>query len=102
MASLLPFGWKAREASFVAWAGLRGGVPIYLATIPLLEGIREGYTLFNGVFVAVIVSVAIQGWAVKPAARLLRIEPDPQDQRGALEDRRSAEVRPPPEARSAT
>jgi potassium/hydrogen antiporter len=74
---LLPFGWSAREACFVAWAGLRGGVPIYLAAIPLLEGIKEGHTLFNGVFVVVIISVAIQGWTAKPVARLLRVEQSP-------------------------
>jgi cell volume regulation protein A len=75
---------------FVAWAGLRGGVPIYLSAIPLLEGIRQGHTLFNGVFVAVIVSVAIQGWTAKPVARLLQVEQDPQAQRGMIEDARSA------------
>jgi cell volume regulation protein A len=74
LASLLPFGWNVREASFVAWAGLRGGVPIYLSTLPLLQGIPAGQTLFNVVFVAVIVSVAIQGWTIKPAARLFGLE----------------------------
>jgi cell volume regulation protein A len=74
MACLLPLRWNVREAGFVAWAGLRGGVPIYLAAIALLEGVGSGHTLFNVVFVAVIVSVAIQGWTIKPAARLLRLE----------------------------
>jgi potassium/hydrogen antiporter len=74
MACLLPLRWSVREAGFVAWAGLRGGVPIYLAAIALLQGVRSGQTLFNVVFVAVIVSVAIQGWTIKPAARLLRVE----------------------------
>jgi cell volume regulation protein A len=66
--------WSVREAAFVAWAGLRGGVPIYLSAIPLLEGIKAGQTLFKVVFVAVIVSVALQGWTIKPAARLLRVD----------------------------
>lgn len=76
MACLLPFRWTTREATFVAWAGLRGAVPIFLTIIPLLAGIRTGRVLFNVVFVAVIVSVAVQGWTAAPAARLLRLRAD--------------------------
>lgn len=76
MACLLPFRWTIREAGFVAWAGLRGAVPIFLTIIPLLTGVRSGRILFNVVFVVVIVSVAVQGWTMKPAARLLRLEAD--------------------------
>lgn len=76
MACLLPFRWKMSEAAFVAWAGLRGAVPIYLTIIPLLAGIRAGHTLFGVVFVIVIVSVAIQGWTAAPAARLLGLQAD--------------------------
>jgi cell volume regulation protein A len=76
MACLLPFGWKLREALFVSWVGLRGAVPIYLTTIPLLEDVRAARTLFDVVFVVVIVSVAVQGWTISPAARLLRLKPD--------------------------
>ncbi len=73
MASLLPFRWTVREAAFVSWAGLRGAVPIFLTFIPLLAGVKAGRVLFNVVFVAVIVSVAVQGWTAPPAARLLRL-----------------------------
>ncbi len=76
MACLLPFRWTAREAGFVAWAGLRGAVPIYLTIIPLLTGVRTGETLFNIVFVVVIVSVAVQGWTITPVARVLGLEAD--------------------------
>ncbi len=76
MACLLPFRWTAREAAFVAWAGLRGAVPIFLTIVPLLAGVRSGRMLFNVVFVAVIVSVAIQGWTAAPAARLLGLRAD--------------------------
>ena len=64
------------EAAFVAWAGLRGAVPIFLTIIPLLAGVRTGRTLFNIMFVAVVVSVAVQGWTAAPAARLLRLKAD--------------------------
>src|SRR4051794_31942275 len=76
MACLLPFRWEMREASFIAWVGLRGAVPIYLTIIPLLAGVRTGRVLFNIVFVVVIVSVAVQGWTIAPAARLLRLRTD--------------------------
>jgi potassium/hydrogen antiporter len=71
MGCLLPFRWTARESAFVAWAGLRGGVPIYLTVIPLLEGVEVGQRLFGIVFVIVIVSVAVQGGSAKRVARLL-------------------------------
>ena len=76
MACLLPFGWSVREAAFVAWAGLRGAVPIFLTIIPLLAGLGGEHVLFNIVFVAVIVSVAVQGWTVAPVARLLGLAAD--------------------------
>ena len=86
MACLLPLGWPPREAAFVAWVGLRGAVPIYLTTIPLLAGVRRGPTLFNIVFVAVIVSVAVQGWTIAPAARLLGLRADPPSPEMAARD----------------
>lgn len=79
-ACLLPFRWTIRETAFVAWAGLRGAVPIFLTTIPLLAGVRAGRALFDIVFVAVIVSVAVQGWTAASAARLLGLKGDPPEQ----------------------
>jgi len=73
VACLLPFLWTSREVLFVSWVGLRGAVPIYLTIIPLLSGVGTGQELFNIVFVVVIVSVAVQGWTITPAARLLRL-----------------------------
>ena len=75
LACLLPLGWRLRDAAFVSWVGLRGAVPIYLTIVPLLAGVRSARTLFDVVFVVVIVSVAVQGWTIGPAARLLRLEP---------------------------
>ncbi|MDE3196451.1 MAG: potassium/proton antiporter [Acidobacteriota bacterium] len=70
-ACLLPFGYSAREAAFVSWAGLRGAAPIYLAIIPVLAGLNEGPSFFGAVFGVVIASLALQGWTFAPAARLL-------------------------------
>jgi potassium/hydrogen antiporter len=71
---LLPFGLSLKETGFIAWVGLRGGVPIYLTIIPVLEGEHGSKTLFGVVFVIVIASVAIQGWTITPAARLLGLK----------------------------
>jgi cell volume regulation protein A len=73
-ACLLPFGWGWREAGFVAWVGLRGAVPMYLTIFPILAGLRYAHALFGIVFVVVIVSVAAQGWTIRPVARLLGLD----------------------------
>jgi cell volume regulation protein A len=72
---LLPFGWSLRETGFVAWAGLRGGVPIYLTLIPVLANNNAGERLFGIVFVIVIASVAVQGWTIPALARRLKLTP---------------------------
>ena len=73
MLCLLPLRWRARDAAFVSWVGLRGAVPIYLTIVPLLAGVQNARVLFDLVFVVVTVSVAVQGWTIGPAARLLRL-----------------------------
>jgi cell volume regulation protein A len=59
---------------FVSWVGLRGAVPVVLATIPLLLGAPDGTLLFNVVFFVVLVSATVQGWTVPIAARWLGLE----------------------------
>jgi len=61
--------WKHK--AFMSWAGLRGAVPIILATYPLTAGIPAGQEVFNLVFFAVILSVAIQGSTLGPLAKAL-------------------------------
>ena len=68
---LLPFGYAPREIAFTAWVGLRGGVPIFLTIIPVLDGLPRGEELFSTTFVTVIASLLVQGWTIAPAARLL-------------------------------
>ncbi len=75
LACLLPFRCRLRDVGFVSWVGLRGAVPIYLTIVPLLEGVHAARILFDIVFVVVIVSVAVQGWTIGLAARLLRLTP---------------------------
>ncbi|MFN3387837.1 MAG: potassium/proton antiporter [Allosphingosinicella sp.] len=63
------FGW--REKLFVSWAGLRGAVPIVLATFPIVAGVPGAFAIFNIVFFVVLLSSLIQGPTIKwVAARL--------------------------------
>lgn len=67
-----------REAAFVSWAGLRGAVPIVLATIPLTEGLAGAERLFDLVFVLVVIFTVLTGPTLPWAARLLGVaEPTP-------------------------
>ncbi len=62
-------GFEAKERLFMSWAGLRGAVPIVLATYPMAAGIPAGQDVFNLVFFAVILSVGIQGSTLSVLAR---------------------------------
>jgi cell volume regulation protein A len=64
-------GW--RGSAFLSWAGLRGAVPIVLATIPLSAGTPGADELFNAVFVLVIIFTLLQASTLAPAARLLKV-----------------------------
>ena len=64
-------GWRGQ--AFLSWAGLRGAVPIVLATIPLSSAAPGAGVLFNVVFVLVIIFTLVQAGTLAPAARLLRI-----------------------------
>jgi cell volume regulation protein A len=63
--------FKAREVAFVSWAGLRGAVPIVLATFAATEGLSQRGTIFNAVFFVVLVSAFVQGTTLEPLARRL-------------------------------
>ncbi|HEU5046528.1 MAG TPA: potassium/proton antiporter [Rickettsiales bacterium] len=71
--SLSPFDFTWREKNFVSWVGLRGAVPIFLATIPSLSGLDSGRTYFDITFVVVVSSLLIQGWTVAAVARWLKL-----------------------------
>jgi potassium/hydrogen antiporter len=72
--SLLPFRFRAAELAFISWAGLRGAVPIVLATYPLLRGLPNAGLIFDVVFFAVVVSVLTQGLTLPWTARRLGLE----------------------------
>lgn len=72
--SLLPFRFNLREVAFVSWVGLRGAVPIILATFPPLLGFRHGDLFFDMAFFVVLVSAVTQAWALPGLAHLLRVQ----------------------------
>lgn len=67
-------GFSWRERSLVSWTGLRGAMPIVLATFPLMAGHENSAMLFNVVFFIVLTSVLIQGTLLMPVARLLKVD----------------------------
>ncbi|KUL42807.1 potassium/proton antiporter [Streptomyces regalis] len=73
LACLLPFRVPWREQGFISWAGLRGAVPIVLATYPIVEGVSGARDLLNIVFVLVVIFTVVQGPSLPAAARLLRL-----------------------------
>lgn len=75
---LLPLRWPRAEAGYVGWVGIRGAVPIILATFPMLAGLPHADRLFHIVFVVVAVSAIIPGATIGLATRILRLaEPSP-------------------------
>jgi len=69
--SLFAFRLPTRELAFISWAGLRGAVPIVLATFPLTGGHPQGQRIFDVVFFVVLISVTVQGLTIGPLARRL-------------------------------
>jgi potassium/hydrogen antiporter len=69
LAPFRTFGWRAKL--FVSWAGLRGAVPIVLATFPIVAGVAGAFTIFNVVFFVVVLSSLIQGPTIKWVAKRL-------------------------------
>jgi cell volume regulation protein A len=63
--------YRFRERVMLSWAGLRGAVPIWLATLPVSAGIQGSGTLFNDIFYVVVISTLLQGFTFEPLARRL-------------------------------
>lgn len=66
---LTPFRVPLRDQVFVSWAGLRGAVPIVLATIPMTRGLPAAERVFDTVFLLVVVFVLVQGPLLPRVAR---------------------------------
>ncbi|MDM7993539.1 MAG: potassium/proton antiporter [Candidatus Fermentibacter sp.] len=72
--SLIGSAFTIREKALVAWTGLRGAVPVVLATFPYLAGYPNSDILFDAVFFVVVLSALLQGRTLMPVARLLGVD----------------------------
>jgi cell volume regulation protein A len=73
LAATLPFRFSWREKTVLGWAGLRGGVPVVLATFPVIDGVPRSVEFFNIVFFAVLVSTLLQGMTFERLASILHV-----------------------------
>jgi cell volume regulation protein A len=93
LASTAFFEYTNRERLLLGWAGLRGAVPIVLATFALSSDVRHKDTIFNAVFFVVLVSAIAQGTTLEPLARRLRlVSPAPPVPEAPLEVPPSSEL----------
>jgi potassium/hydrogen antiporter len=78
--------FTARERALLGWAGLRGAVPIVLATFVLSSDVNDAETIFNAVFFVVVVSALVQGTTLEwVAERLGLVDPRPEVRAAPLE-----------------
>ena len=93
--SLAPFrrfDWRAKL--FVSWAGLRGAVPIVLATFGIVAGVKDAQAMFNIVFFVVLASSIIQGPTIGLLAKRLGLVQRPAAKPSPADDIDSALTSP--------
>ena len=74
LASCAPFGMSWRTQAFLSWAGLRGAVPVVLATVPVTMGTPDVEWIFDLVFVLVVVFTLLQAPTLPWVARRLGVD----------------------------
>ncbi len=79
---LWPFGFDRREVACIAWVGLRGAVPIILATFPVMAGVSGAERIFDIVFFVVVVNALLPGatvaWITRRLGLIVDHPPPPQ------------------------
>ncbi|MCW4352599.1 potassium/proton antiporter [Hoyosella sp. YIM 151337] len=73
LACLIWFRFTWQELTFASWVGLRGAVPIFLATFPAVAGYPDGDLIFNMVFFVVLISAVVQGMSIRTVAGWLNL-----------------------------
>lgn len=71
---LLPFSYRAGETAFISWVGLRGAVPILLASYPVMLGVDGALQIFHLVFFIVVVNALIPGATIRWAVNRFNVE----------------------------
>lgn len=71
--STLPFRYSLKDRGFLMWGGIKGAVPIVLATYPAAYGLDPNGVVFNIIFFAVIFSCLVQGSTLGPLAKFLKL-----------------------------
>jgi cell volume regulation protein A len=78
---LAPLGTKLKDMGYISWVGLRGSVPIILATFPASYHLEGADAIFNVIFFIVLTSVLVQGATLVSSCRwfgvLERNDPHP-------------------------
>jgi cell volume regulation protein A len=72
-ASLLFSKFNVRDKLAVSWVGLRGAVPIILATFAVTGQVENSFNIFNIVFFVVLTSSLLQGWTIPAVSRFLKV-----------------------------
>ncbi|TAK58873.1 MAG: potassium/proton antiporter, partial [Bacteroidetes bacterium] len=81
--SLVFSKFELREKAFISWVGLRGAVPIILATFPLIAKLPDAEMIFNLVFFIVLTSALFQAWSIPFSLRALKIDTTTETKREA-------------------
>ena len=71
---LAPLGFRRKEVGYIGWVGLRGAVPIILATVPVLAGAAGAEGIFNVVFFIAVVNAFVPGATVPWLTRWLGLQ----------------------------
>jgi cell volume regulation protein A len=72
--SCTPFRMPWRTQAFLSWAGLRGAVPVVLATVPVTAGASGTTWMFELVFVLVVIFTLVQAPTLPWVARRLGLD----------------------------
>lgn len=72
--SLVFSKFSPKEKFFISWVGIRGVVPVILATYPLAAGIDKSHIMFNIVFFVVFISVIVQGSTLSKVASFFGVK----------------------------
>jgi len=89
-------GFTRPERALLAWAGLRGAVPVVLATFAVIDGVPRSVEMLNIVFFAVLLSAALQGSTVEALANRLLPAGMGDSHHGASHARRASSRKPIP------